>query len=312
MSLKSKVGPYHILRLINNGGQGRVLLGYDERLQRRVAIKICTLPAKHDLRKQLRSEARLLAHVRSHRVVKLYDVIESSKYLALIMEYVPGLDLEELLAAVRLSLASVLTIGADIAGALAIAQRQHIVHGDVKAGNVLITDFGRAKLADFGIARNIAGQLSRQWGAGSFDALSPEQCLGYPLDGRADLFALGCLFYRMLSGEQPFFRNGRPDPNLLLTQSARPLMDIVGGAVVLPEQLLELIDRLLQKEPANRPNDGHQVRQVLKSLLRTLSPVCSDSLVMQARPFFRDESPTPMLTLIRRGLAHQGPMTLQL
>ena len=175
MNLDSKVGPYRILRLINQGGQGSVFLGYDKRLQRRVAIKIYTLAAKHGSRKQLRREAQLVASMHSHKVVQIYDVIESSTHLALIMEYVPGSSLEELLAAVRPSLAGVLTVGVDIAGALALARQQHIVHGDVKAANVLITEFGRAKLTDFGIARVIGEEPSWEWAAGSFHALSPEQ-----------------------------------------------------------------------------------------------------------------------------------------
>ena len=306
MNLDSKVGPYRILRLINQGGQGSVFLGYDKRLQRRVAIKIYTLSAKQGSRKQLRREAQLVASMHSHKVVQIYDVIESSTHLALIMEYVPGSSLEELLAAVRPSLASVLTVGADIAGALALARQQHIVHGDVKAGNVLITALGRAKLTDFGIARITGEEPSRQWAAGSFHALSPEQYLGYPLDGRADLFALGCLLYRMLSGEQPFFRDGQPDPSLLLTRAARPLKDIVGSDVELPDQLVELIDGLLQKDPAKRANHAYSVRQVLRSLLRRLPISSGNSLLLEARPYFRRESPAHIPPLIPKGLARQG------
>jgi serine/threonine protein kinase len=305
MNLDSQVGPYRILRLIHQGGQGNVFLGSDQRLQRRVAVKIYTLPAKHGSRKQLQREAQLVASMHSHKVVQIYDVVESSKHLALIMEYVPGSSLEEFLAAVRPSLASVLTVGADIAGALALARQQHIVHGDVKAANVLITEFGRAKLTDFGIARVIGEEPSREWAAGSFHALSPEQYLGHPLDERADLFALGCLFYRMLSGEQPFFRDGQPDPNLLLTHPARSLTDIVGGDVELPEQLIELIGGLLQKDPANRVNHAGEVRQILRSLLRRLPISSGNSLLLEARPHFRCESPTHRPLLIPKSLGHQ-------
>jgi len=122
--------------------------------------------------------------------VQIHDVIESREHLAMVMEYVPGCDLEELLESVRPSLASVLRITADIAGALTVARQQRIVHGDLKARNVLITATGRAKLTDFGIARRpgVEGAL-----AGSLSAMSPEQYLGKPLTERSDLFALGCL-----------------------------------------------------------------------------------------------------------------------
>ena len=154
------------------------------------------------------------------------------------MEYVPGCNLEEFLTAVRPSLASVVTVGVDIAGALALARQQHIVHGDVKAGNVLITESGRAKLTDFGISRISGAGAPRQWAAGSFSALSPEQFLGQPLDERADLFALGSLLYRMLSGEQPFFRDGGLDPDLLLKRAPRPLQEVVGAEWSCPSRWL--------------------------------------------------------------------------
>ena len=301
MAIPTRISFYRILRLISQGGQGSVFLGYDKRLQRRVAIKFYQLPIGNALRRQLRREAQLVARIQSDRVVQIYDIMESSTYVALIMEYVPGCSLQDFLSETRPSLVSILTLGADISEALALAQQKHIVHGDVKAANVLITDYGRAKLIDFGIAKCKGDALSRQWEAGSFSTLSPEQYLGKSLDERADLFALGCLLHRMLSGEQPFFRNGRPDPNLLLNFPASSLRDIVGVNTALPEQVVELIDELLQKEPANRMVDICNVRQILRSILQTLSVASSEGLLLEARPYFRCESPDP----IPKRLAYQ-------
>ncbi|MDG2045955.1 MAG: serine/threonine-protein kinase [Halioglobus sp.] len=295
----STIGPYRILRLINRGGQGSVFLGYDKRLQRRVAIKIYKFDSEDRSRNSPQREAQLLASIHSDTVVQIYDVIESRKRLALIMEYVPGLSLESLLAAVCPSLASVLAVGVDIAGALTLTQQQCIVHGDVKAANVLITEFGRAKLADFGIASIIGEQPSRQWEAGSFDSLSPEQYLGHPLDGRADLFALGCLLCRMLSGEQPFFQGGRPDVNSLLTQAARPLKDLVGGNMELPDQLMGLIDGLLEKNPANRANHADEVRQILQFLW------------LESRSYFSSKSPVTVISSTPKGEAWRGQLASQ-
>ena len=304
------VGPYRILRLINRGGQGSVYLGYDKRLHRRVAIKIYTLPSARAERKRLQREAQLVARIQSPKVVQIHDVIESSTHLALVMEYVPGCSLEDLLAAVHPSLASVLTVGADIAGALALARQQHIVHGDVKAGNVLITTSGRAKLTDFGISRMSGEGASRHWAAGSLSALSPEQFLGQPLDERADLFALGSLLYRMLSGEHPFFLHGRLDPDFLLKRSPRPLQDVVAGDVGLPEQLAELIAELLQKDPQHRPANTRRVRQVLRAVLRSLPLSSRNSLLREAQPCFRRESPEDIPPLIPKGLGQQGRSAL--
>jgi eukaryotic-like serine/threonine-protein kinase len=308
--VENHVGPYRIVRLINRGGQGSVYLGHDKRLHRRVAIKIYALPAKRRARKQLLREAQLVASIQSPKVVQIYDVIESGSHLALVMEYVPGCSLEEFLVAARPSLASVVTVGADIAGALALARQQHIVHGDVKAGNVLITESGRAKLTDFGISRISGAGASQQWAAGSFSALSPEQFLGQPLDERADLFALGSLLYRMLSGEQPFFRDGGIDPELLLKRSPRPLRDVVGAEVELPEPLVEVISALLEKDPQHRPASTRPVRQVLHAVLRSLPMSTGNSLGREARPYFRRESPEDIPLLIPRDLGQQGRSAL--
>jgi hypothetical protein len=303
VAVDTHVGPYRILRLINRGGQGSVYLGYDNRLRRRVAIKISRLPAQRGARRQLLREAQTVASIHSPKVVQIHDVIESSGHLAMVMEYVPGCDLEELLASVRPSLGSVLTIGADIAGALAVARQQHIVHGDLKAGNVLITDSGRAKLTDFGIARRAQSDALT---AGSPSALSPEQCLGKPLDLRSDLFALGCLLYRMLSGEQPFYRGGQLDAGLLLEHPPRPLEELVARELVLPQELLGLVTGLLQKNPAERPDNTHQVRQVLRSVSREIPLAATNSLQQEARPCFRRESADDIPPLVPAELGREG------
>ncbi len=304
------VGPYRILRLINRGGQGSVYLGYDKRLHRRVAIKIYALPETRKARRHLLHEARLVASIQSPKVVQIYDVIDSSTHLALIMEYVPGCNLEEFLQTVRPSLASVVTVGADVAGALALARQQHIVHGDVKAGNVLITLAGRAKLTDFGISRVSGADGSGQWEAGSFSALSPEQFLGQPLDEKADLFALGSLLYRMLSGVQPFFRDGEFSPDLLLKRSPRPLQEIVRPELELPDLLVGMIDALLQKDPQRRPSSTRPVRQVLRKVLRSLPVSAGNSLAGEARRCFRRESADDIPPLIPKGLGQQGRSAL--
>ncbi|MCB1689849.1 MAG: serine/threonine protein kinase [Halioglobus sp.] len=308
--MDSFVGPYRILRLIKEGGQGSVYLGYDKRLHRRVAIKIYRLPSTRPARKQLLREAQIVAGIQSPKVVQIHDVIESGTHLAMVMEYVPGCSLEDFLIAVRPSLASVLTVGADIAGALALARQNRIVHGDLKAGNVLIAENGRAKLTDFGISRTTAEGPSSRWAAGSLTAVSPEQFLGNALDERADLFALGALLYRMLCGEQPFFRDGVLNPELLLHRPHTPLAEIVTGDVELPDPLVGIIDTLLEKNPRDRPANTRRVRQVLREVLRSLPMSATRSLLREAQPCFRPESPQDIPPLIPRDLGQQGRSAL--
>ena len=287
MNSDVRVGPYRILRLINRGGQGSVYLGYDPRLRRRVAIKIYALPKRPAARRALLREAQSVASLDSPRIISVYDIIESPDHLALVMEYVPGCDLREFLAAVRPSLASVVTIATDLAAALAVARQQRLVHGDLKAANVLITDTGRAKLTDFGIARK--GSESKV--AGSLSALSPEQYLGEPLDVRSDLFALGCLVYRMLGREEPFRKAGQLDVRWLLERSPRPLGGLVPPEMDVPRELLELVMQMLRRDPGERPGNTHRVRHVLRGVNRDLPLSQGNSLLREARPCFRPESP---------------------
>lgn len=308
--MASFVGPYRILRLVNRGGQGSVYLGYDERLHRRVAVKICDLPRKRTERRRLLDEARAVAGIQSPRVVQVHDVIESGKHLALVMEYIPGCSLEEFLSKARPSLASVLRVGIDVAGALAIARQEHVVHGDVKAANILVTRSGRAKLADFGISSAARSAMASQRGGASPSALSPEQARGEPLDERSDLFALGCLLYRMLSGEHPFYRHGRLDTGMLLAQPARPLKDVVRGDTELPGPLVTLIDELLQKDPRRRTPNTRRVRHVLRLLARDLPLSSRDSLLREASPYFRREPPEELPPTVPEDLGRRGRSAL--
>lgn len=305
LSSDIRIGPYRIIRLIRRGGQGSVYLGYDQRLRRRVAIKIRPLPKAGAVRRRTLREARAVANIQSTKVVQVYDVIESTEHLALVMEYVPGCDLEEFLASTQPSLASILTIGADIAGALAAARQQHIVHGDLKAGNVLISDSGRAKLTDFGIARD-AREDQGQAVAGSHCALSPEQYLGEALDVRSDLFALGCLLYRMLTGEHPYYRGGQLDTGWLLRGQARPVRDLVPQEQELPGELEELVSDLIQPAREDRPENTHSVRRVLRRLSREIPLAASNSLLLQARPLFRHESVEDIPPMIPAGFGHDA------
>ncbi len=306
---ENRIGPYRIVRLIKSGGQGRVYLGYDSRLQRQVAIKIHELPEARAARKQALGEARKASRINCPRVVQIYDLIESSDHLAIVMEYVPGCDLEELLKQCRLRVASVLTIATDIAVALASARQQKIVHGDLKAANVLVTRQGRVKLTDFGVARETDAPDSQF--AGSHSALTPEHLEGGPLDVRTDLFALGCLLFRMLSGQQAFFRDGQLDTGLLLAAQRPVLARSLVREEGIPAELDGLVSQLLQKSPASRPANTHAVRRDLRSAQQGLPLSEFDSLQRQAKPCFRPESPEDIPLEIPSQLRERGRSAIE-
>ena len=301
---ETRIGPYRIVRLIKDGGQGRVYLGYDSRLRRQVAIKIHDLPPGRASRRQALGEARKASRINCPQVVQIFDLIESAGHLAIVMEYVPGCDLEQLLKLRNLSLASVLTIGLDLAAALAAARQQKVIHGDLKPANVLITRSGRAKLTDFGIARETAG--SDVSPSGSEIALSPEHLRGEPLELRSDLFALGCLLYRMLAGEHPFVREGRLDARLLLSEPRPSPGNYTPLQEPVPQGLCSLVVQLLQCDPDDRPANTHPVRRQLRQL-RQQMPLCeAEQLRQEAEPAFRAESPEDLPMDIPAGLRAGG------
>lgn len=304
---ESKIGPYTILRLIREGGQGRVYLGYDRRLCRKVAIKVHSLPRGRSQRRQALAEARKAAGVSDGRVVQIHDLIESRGFLAMVMEYVPGCDLEQLSNRVDLSVPAVIRVGMDLAAAIAAATAERVVHGDIKAGNVLVSSEGRVKLADFGIAR----RAGVDGGAGGTPvALAPERLRGESPDLRSDLFSLGCLLYRLLSGKHPFPRSGEPGRAGSPWRAPRPLGPLSPGGEPIPRELAQLLGELLQEDPQRRPRDIHRVRSQLRAASRAFPIARGDSLLHEARPWFRPESSEDIPLRIPGELRRRGKSRL--
>ena len=242
-------------------------------------------------------------------------MVESSDYLALVMEYVPGCNLEELLAATRLSLPGVLRVATDLTAAIAAARRQRLVHGDLKASNVLVSREGRALLTDFGIART-ARDLRTPLRSGSLEALAPEQLRGDPLDVRTDLFALGRLLFRLLTQQHAFSRAGLPSAAAVLEGEPVSVREHLPVSDTTPDALCDLVDQLLRREPAERPADTHPVRQVLRDVMRAVPAQEHNTLQREAAPLFRTESPqeSPLeipLQLSRSGRSRNQQMALR-
>lgn len=243
-----RVGPYRLERPAGRGGMGEVFRAWDERLDRPVALKRVR-PGAGEARRQLADEARALAAVDHPAVVRVHDLVSGDDGDWLVLEWVEG---ETLAAALRrgpLATGEAVTVGRQVAAALAAVHARGLVHGDLKAENVLLSAAGQAKVVDFGLAG--AAGAAEQGLAGTPRCLPPERLLGGAGDPRGDLFAFGVLLYEALAGRSPFL--GGDDEETFARIAAarpRPLAELRPGV---PPALDALVRRLLAGEPAARP-----------------------------------------------------------
>src|SRR3954447_16820242 len=200
---------YELGEEIGRGGMADVFLAHDRLLDRRVAVKVLLPEFASDAIsvERFRREAQAAAGLNHPHIVAVYDWGEEDDTSFIVMEYVPGQTLREILQAhVRLGPTDAARIAAEIADALSFAHAHGVVHRDVKPGNVLITPQGDVKVTDFGIARSETSEPLTKTGAvlGTATYFSPEQAQGFPLDGRSDVYALGVVLYEMVTGVAPF------------------------------------------------------------------------------------------------------------
>ncbi len=202
---------YVIERHIARGGMADVYLARDEVLDRRVAVKVLFAEFARDpsFVERFRREAQSAAALNHASIVGIYDWGQEHGTYFIVMEYVDGQSLRDIIRAQGpLGATQAAAISAEIADALAFAHRHGVVHRDIKPGNVLITTNGQVKVADFGIAANPAdpAQGLTQTGAvmGTATYFSPEQAQGFTVDGRSDVYSLGVVLYEMVTGAAPF------------------------------------------------------------------------------------------------------------
>ncbi len=200
---------YELRECIGIGGMARVYLAHDHVLNRDVAVKILNpaLAADPLFVERFRREAQAAAALNHPNIVTIYDTGTTDDTYFIVMEYVPGPNLKEIIRAHGpLPENEVLAIGVQVAAAVGVAHAHHLIHRDIKPHNILRNPEGSAKVTDFGIARAAgASQLTAtQTVMGTAHYLSPEQALHQPLDGRSDLYSLGVVLYEALTGHVPF------------------------------------------------------------------------------------------------------------
>jgi serine/threonine protein kinase len=272
------------------GGMSTIWRAYDERLGRAVAVKFldptraATSEQRTEMVKRFQQEVAIHARFPGNAVPVIYDAGQQGGTFYLVMELIQGTSLEEFLCEndYPQDPEVAASIVVPICGVLAAAHQEGIVHRDLKPSNVMISHRGETKLLDFGIARVEGAEedtrlTSMGNNPGSPEYMSPEQIRGEEVTGRSDLYSLGCLLYRILAGRRVFDeRNEFVLKNMHLSAPPVPLDHWVPG---LPEELVNLVTRLLAKNPAERPASADEVNNVLRRHLPergAASPLGSD------------------------------------
>ena len=272
--IPEQIGPYRIDERLGKGGMGEVYRAHDERLDRHVALKVIRAEKVEspEARRRFQREVRTAAGLNHPAIVHIHDVLEWQGGDCIVMELVEGKTLATLLEAGGIDLERALSLARQIADGLAAAHAKHIVHRDLKAENVMVTGGDgpeRVKILDFGLAKSWldSGESSlTQEGqvVGTYHAMSPEQAQGKPVDSRSDLFSLGALFYHLLSRQAPFRAPTAAETLFKICIHQPPPLSTVNPQV--PAALSDLVERLLRKDPADRPRSAGEVSSALTAI----------------------------------------------
>lgn len=265
------IGKYKIIGKIGAGAMGEVYKAHDPVLNREVAIKTISaeMGADDDLRKRFEREAQAAARLNHNNIVKVFDFGEEADKVYMAMELLDGQDLRQVLTARRPDLHESVRIMVQAAEGMAFAHERGIVHRDLKPTNLYIQKTGVVKIVDFGLARFVGSNITRQGQIlGTPNYMSPEQFRGGTADARSDVYALGCVFYELLTGQRAF---DAPSMHAMLfkvlNEAAAPVRS-VNPAV--PEALASLVERMLAKDAAQRPQNGGELVAVLKTAAKDL------------------------------------------
>jgi serine/threonine-protein kinase len=276
------IGPYRIESRLGAGGMGEVFRAWDERLERWVAVKVIRPEAAgHDrARERFRREARAAAGLSHPAIVQIFDILEWEEGDAIVMEWIDGETLSRRIAAGPLPLRDALRLGREVAEGLAAAHAKGLVHRDLKPENVMVTPDGHAKILDFGLAKRWAdGEALTRGSAvvGTFRSMSPEQARGLPFDHRSDLFSFGTLLYEALTGRSPFESPSTLDTlTRICSVRPEPLAEVDPA---IPEPVSRLVDHLMEKDPALRPQSTREVAAALEGMAGLAGATAAGSFV---------------------------------
>ena len=283
-----KIKQYELVRKLGAGGSGVVYLAEDSLLMRPVVLKVLRrgLLDAEQMRQTVLREAQLASAIEHPNVCGIYEVGEQGEEAFIAMQYVPGQSLDKLIAKGPSNIRLAISVGIQIADGLNAAHSLGIFHRDLKPANVMLTDGGLAKILDFGLARRLTREEAEFDPAkpsaknaetatytargGTIAYMAPEQFVTGQSSVRSDLWALGVILYELVSGRHPF---SRPNTDEFQTIRAiqfldpKPLAECCPDA---PQELNSVIMRLLQKTPAERYASAADVREALRTIMKTM------------------------------------------
>ena len=263
-------GRYRLDGRLASGGMGAVHVATDERLGRRVAVKLMNeeLASQSDFVERFRREASAAAGLSHQNIAQVYDYGQDGRQHYIVMELVEGTDLARVLVDQgRLPAEDAIRIGAQVCRALSVAHRAGIVHRDIKPANVIVTPNGDVKVTDFGIARTLGDSTLTNAGSvlGTAQYMSPEQARGEPAGPASDLYAVGVVLFQMLTGKVPFTGESA------VAVALRHLNDeIPAPSSVVPDLPIgvdRVVARATEKDPEHRFSDADEMAVALDQAL---------------------------------------------
>jgi len=290
VATKRKIQQYEIIRRLGAGGSGVVYLANDTLLQRPVVMKILRtgLLSAQQLRTTVLREARMASAIEHPNVCGIYEVGEAGDEGYIVMQYVPGQSLDQLISRGPASLQLALSVGIQIADGLQAAHTLGIFHRDLKPQNVMLTDGGLVKILDFGLARRLSPEdanfdpskpalakdasLAATYTArgGTIRYMAPEQFVTGQSSVQSDVWALGVILYELVSGRHPFSRSDAEDFQAI---RAIQFSDPEDLSIIVPgtsPELKSVIARCLEKNPGARSASAAEVREALKTIMKAL------------------------------------------
>ncbi|MEZ4458799.1 MAG: protein kinase [bacterium] len=270
-------GRWLVQKKVAEGGMGEVYVGQQVSMNRQVALKILrpAMAASEEYVNRFFREANLASTIKHPNFVHIYDFGQEQELnvLYLAMEYLEGIDLADRVLQGRMAIDHVLEIGVQVCSALSAAHDANIIHRDLKPENIFLVDSGgeiHVKVLDFGIAKELGATTSvTRTGQifGTPEYMSPEQCQNFAnVDGRCDLYSLGCVLYELLTGRSPFHRDTVIATLLAQVQDVAP--NLVDLGFDIPRETAEIVHRLMEKSPERRFASAREAREALEAELR--------------------------------------------